>query len=148
MLSVSHAATGALIASKLPNPLLYIPLAIGVHFLEDAVPHWDMGTGLTSGKRTRRDAAILGVIDLIMALAVVYFFWQNGQTELQTNTWLGAFFAISPDIVESPRTFLKLDFKFLKHFHWLHEWVHTSTPNMLVGLTPQILLLVVIWFLR
>jgi hypothetical protein len=148
MLSVSHAATGAFIASKLPHPLLYIPLAIGLHFLEDWIPHWDAGTGLTNGNRTRRAAFVLGLIDLFAAAGLVYFFWQAGQTSLQTHVWVGALAALSPDLVGAPKMFLGIEFKFMKKFHAFHEYVHTSTPQILIGLLPQALLIGVIWFLR
>lgn len=148
MLSVSHAATGALIAAKLPHPLLYIPLAIAAHFLEDSIPHWDAGTGLTNGKRTKGVAFILGLIDLVAAMGLIYLFWQSGQSALQTHIWLGAVAGLSPDLVGAPSMFLGLDFKFLKHFHAFHKFVHTSTPKMLMGLLPQAILIGVIYFIR
>jgi hypothetical protein len=146
MLSISHAATGAFIASKLPHPALYIPLAIAAHFFEDWIPHWDMGTGLTNGTRTRRDAFLLGVIDLFVALAIVYWLWQADQSSLQTNIWIGAFSGLLPDFIEAPRTFLNIRFPFLQKIHDFHATFHHSIPNKLLGLLPQIAVLgVIIW---
>lgn len=148
MLSVSHVATGAFIATKVSNPLLSIPLILASHYLEDWIPHWDVGTGLSNGTRSRRTAFILEIFDLITAAAVVYFFWQNGQVDFHTQAWFGAFVALTPDFIEAPRNFLKIEPWFIKPLNDFHHRFHHSTPNMLLGLAPQVLLLVILWFLR
>jgi len=38
MLSLAHATTGAFVASKFTHPLIYIPLAIGLHYVQDWIP--------------------------------------------------------------------------------------------------------------
>jgi hypothetical protein len=81
-------------------------------------------------------------------VAIVYFFWQQGQTTLHINAWMGAFVGLVPDFIEAPRNFLKMEPWFLKPLNQFHHNFHHSTPNMLIGLTPQILLLLVIWWLR
>ncbi len=43
MLATPHALVGAIIASKVHNPALGIPIAFFSHFLFDLVPHWDWG---------------------------------------------------------------------------------------------------------
>lgn len=148
MLSVAHAATGALIASKLPNPLIYIPLAVAAHFLEDWIPHWDVGTGLTNGKRTKTAAFVMEIVDLILTVVMIYFFWQNQSPVWQTHVWFGALAALSPDLLATPNMFLGWQLPILKHLDKFHDKVHFSTPNIVVGLLPQVLVLVVIWFLR
>ena len=74
MLSVSHAATGAFIASKLPHPALYIPLTLAAHYLQDWIPHWDVGTGLSNGTRSKRTAMILEIFDLAASVGLIYWF--------------------------------------------------------------------------
>lgn len=148
MLSVSHAATGALIAAKLPHPLLYIPLALAANYLQDWIPHWDFGTGLSNGTRTRRTAFLLEIVDMIATIGLVYWLWQHGQSALQTHIWLGAFVALGPDFLEAPRNFLKSEPAFLKPLNAFHHKFHHSTPKVLLGLAPQVVLLGVIWFLR
>lgn len=44
MTATGHAVIGALIAAKVGNPALAIPLAILSHVAADAFPHWDPGT--------------------------------------------------------------------------------------------------------
>lgn len=148
MLSIPHALTGAFIASKLPHPLLYIPLAFAFHYLEDWIPHWDVGTGLTKGTRKRSTAIKLEMIDLAITVAMVYFFWKDQPQALQYHIWLGAFAGLLPDFLESPRNFLKWEPAVFKPLNNLHGYFHFSTPNMLIGLFPQLVVVAVIWLLR
>ena len=77
MLSIPHALTGAFIASKVPYPLVYIPLTLACHYLQDWMPHWDVGTGLSTGKRKRSTAILLELVDLAITAVLIYFFWSN-----------------------------------------------------------------------
>jgi hypothetical protein len=148
MLSIPHALTGAFVASKLPHPLLYIPIAFAFHYLEDWIPHWDVGTGLSKGTRKRTTAIQLEFIDLAITAALVFFFWKDADPALMTHIWAGALAGLMPDFLESPRNFLKWEPALIKPLNNLHAMFHYSTPNMLVGLMPQIIVVCVIWFLR
>lgn len=148
MLSVPHALTGAFIASKLPHPLLYIPLAFAFHYLQDWTPHWDVGTGLSNGTRKRSTAIKLEFVDLAVTIALVYLFWAHQPLELQMHIWAGAFVGLMPDFMEAPRNFLKWEPAFLKPLNNIHGYFHHSTPNMVLGLAPQIIIVLVIWLLR
>lgn len=147
MLSISHAATGAFIAAKLPNPLLYIPLTLASHYIEDWIWHWDVGTGLTSGKRKRIHAFLFELVDLAIAAGIVWWMMQTkSDPTLQLHMAVGAFTGLVPDFVEAPRNFLKYNPWFIKPFNKFHHSVHRSTPNMALGLYPQTLLLAaVLW---
>lgn len=154
MLSISHAATGAVIAVKLGNPYLAIPIIIMSHYLEDAVPHWDAGTGLGSGKKTRKSALIHGLVDLALAGLVVLLMYPHlrfGILDLEfwreTPVW-GAFFGLLPDFMEAPRNFLKYEPSWLRPINRFHHSFHHSIPSMCDGLAPQILLLGILWFYR
>lgn len=148
MLSIPHALTGAYVASKLPNPLLYIPLAFAFHYLQDWIPHWDVGTGLSKGTRKRSTAIKLELIDLAITVTMVYLFWRDASPDLMIHIWAGAFAGLTPDFMESPRNFLKWEPAFLKPLNNLHGHFHFSTPNMVVGLVPQVIVVLMIWFLR
>jgi hypothetical protein len=147
MLSVSHSLTGAFIASQLPHPLLYVPLTLAAHYLEDWIPHWDVGTGLSNGTRKRQTAILLEFVDLAATIALVYVLFQSRQPAVMYHVWFGAFIGLLPDFMEAPRNFLKWEPRFLKPFNNFHHWFHHSTPNMLVGLTPQLIVVVAIAFL-
>ncbi|HKY73689.1 MAG TPA: hypothetical protein VJ246_00030 [Patescibacteria group bacterium] len=158
MLSISHAATGAFLAAKLQHPLLYIPATLASHYLEDWVLHWDVGTGLTNGTRKRTHAFFLELIDLALAGTIVLWMYPtNPLSAIQhffTGQWtgldpyFGAFLGLLPDFIEAPRNFLRWNPWFLKPFNTFHHAVHNSTPNMLLGLMPQVVVLAAILWLR
>lgn len=148
MLSISHSLTGAFIATKLPIPGVYIPTVMASHYLEDWIPHWDVGTGLSSGKRKRTTAIILELGELVISFGLVYFFFQYGHATVQWPAWIGAFIGLLPDFLEAPRNFLKWEPGFLRPINNLHALFHHSTPDMIFGLTPQVVTIVAIWLLR
>lgn len=52
MTATSHAIIGTVIAVKIGNPVLAVPLAIASHILADLIPHWDTATNAkTKGKK-------------------------------------------------------------------------------------------------
>ena len=53
MTATGHALIGTVIAAKIVNPALAIPIALGSHFLADAIPHWDTGTNRDKKSKTR-----------------------------------------------------------------------------------------------
>ena len=148
MLSISHSLTGAFIATKLPSPFLFIPLIFLSHYLEDWIPHWDMGTGLSSGKRSRRAALLLEVGELALTFSLVYWFWQAGTGVLNSTAWAGAFVGLVPDFLEAPRNFLKWEPQLIKPLNQIHGFFHHSTPNMAFGLVPQVLVVVMVALLK
>lgn len=120
MTATGHAIIGAIIAVKIGNPALSVPLALASHLLADAIPHWDEGT---NGK-TKDKARIIkeAVIDVIFGFVLSYLliFLLFPQTNLlyafliiiiaQLLDWLTApwyFFGIKP---------FKIFYKFQKLF--------------------------------
>lgn len=156
MLSISHAVTGAFIAVKIGNPVLSIPLILLSHYLADAVPHWDAGTGLGNGSKTRSMAIKHGIIDLALAGILVLIMFptaipliRESRIMIQDYSPLwGAFFALLPDFLESPRNFLRYEPAWLRPINRFHHSFHHSIPRILDGLAPQFLLLVILWIFR
>ncbi|MEO8581832.1 MAG: hypothetical protein ABI425_04660 [Patescibacteria group bacterium] len=149
MLSISHVATGAFIASKVSNPLIAIPLILASHFLEDWIPHWDVGTGLTNGTRKKESAFGMEIVELVLSFVIVYFFFQFHQTTtFPLWTYVGGFVGLIPDFLEFPRNFFHWEPFWLEPINKFHGIFHHSTPNMVVGLTPQFILLLVIFLLK
>lgn len=148
MLSIPHSLTGAFIASKLGNPILYAPLTLASHYLQDWIPHWDCGTGLSSGKRKRSTAILLELVDLALTVVLVYYFFQKGESSIQWHIWIGALFGIVPDLLEAPRNFLKWEPGFLKPINAFHAKFHESIPVIWLGLAPQVIVVLAIWLLR
>lgn len=145
MLSISHALTGAFLATKISNPILYIPAVLASHYVEDWILHWDVGTGLTNGSRKRSTAIFLELFDLGFALVLVYFLFQANKQGLNMNAWLGTFLGLLPDFMEAPRNFLKFNPWWLKPFNDFHHGFHHSTPDIMLGLAPQIVVVALVF---
>lgn len=148
MLSIPHSLTGAFLASQLPHPFIYIPGAVAAHYLEDWIPHWDFGTGLSTGKRSIITALFLEILELVVAFGLLYWFFQAGHSEIRWHIWLGALAGILPDLIDAPKNFLKLDLPFIKPLTDLHHFFHHSTPHVFFGLVPQILVVIAVYVLK
>jgi hypothetical protein len=148
MLSIAHGATGALIASKIPNPFISIPLALLSHYAEDRVPHWDVGQGLVSGKGSKK-AAFLNELffDFPLSIIFIYVFFQMGHP-LDWKVWLGWFLGLLPDFLEFPYIFLNMRFTPIKQLARIHKWAHRSTPSKFWGLLPQLFVILLILVLK
>lgn len=107
-----------------------------------------MGTGLTNGKRKRRTALILELIEMGIAFILVYFFWQYGHSEVNLNAWIGAGISLIPDFLEAPRNFVQREPKIIQPLNALHGAFHHSTPNMIFGLAPQLAIASAIFLMR
>jgi len=148
MLSIAHAATGAFIATKVANPALSIPLIIISHFVEDYIPHWDVGQGLTKKIKSHRAAFFQELLtDFPASILIVFFFFQFGRP-FSPLPWLGWFVALLPDFLEFPYLFLGWRFFPIKQLAAIHRYFHHSTPKKIIGLIPQVLLLVLIYIFK
>ncbi|MDR0463414.1 MAG: hypothetical protein LBG64_04310 [Pseudomonadales bacterium] len=147
MMSITHAVSGAYIASVLPNPLLYVPLALACHYAQDFIPHWDFGTGIKKGVRSIKATFMFALIDLIIAALLIMIFWQQTPFDFNIHIWMGAFAGIFPDLMEAPTTFLGMKMKFLRPLAHLHDVVHHSTTSIAWGILPQLLIIVTVGYL-
>ena len=142
MLSTTHSLTSALIVSKIPSPAISFPLIIISHYLIDAIPHWDTGSGLKSGTKDKKTAFIQTLIDLIFAATAVFFLFQVGKA-LSTKLWLGVFVGTLPDLAEAPANFL--DYRPFP-INWLekfHDYFHRSW-KLPYGLIPQVIIVAIV----
>lgn len=146
MLSITHAATGAFIATKIPNPIISIPLILASHYLEDYILHWDVGTGLSSGKKKPSQAIKQELVDMLLTGIFIFLFFQTSTTQINFFAWGGAFVALLPDFLEAPRNFLHWEPKLLSPLNQFHHYFHRSTPDMIRGLAPQAVVLILVAF--
>jgi len=70
MTATGHAIIGTVIAAKVGDPLLAIPLALASHIVADAIPHWDTATNLN--KKGRKKVIADSVCDLIVGFVLSY----------------------------------------------------------------------------
>lgn len=101
MTAVNHALTGTLIGLVIGQPLAAVPLAIGSHFVCDALPHF--GTGLPD-KVVLKTRAFR---DYLFAEALLCFLLVAVLAILRPDHWLlaavCAFAAAAPDLVSVRR---------------------------------------------
>lgn len=118
MTATGHAIIGTVIAAKVANPVIAIPIAIASHFLADAFPHWD--TGYHRKQKTKRKFLVESAIDVGLGFLISYglivlFF---PQTSL-TYAFLMVIMAQLPDWLTAP--YLFLDVKFAP-FCWFYDF--------------------------
>lgn len=127
MTATGHAIIGAVIAAKIGNPQLAIPIALVSHVLADLTPHWDLGT---NGNITKdKDIVIKTFTDVLFGFVIS--FAMLGIFFPGTNpAYAFSIIIISqlPDWLAFPYLFLKIDvppfnwvYKFQKVFHWEME---------------------------
>jgi hypothetical protein len=117
MTATGHALVGTVIAAKVGNPALAIPIAIASHFLCDALPHWD--TGYAREKESKKRFVTATTIDVVLGfvlsyLVIILFF--------PATSLLYAFAIIItaqlPDWLTAPYLFLDWDFP---PFNWFYQ---------------------------
>ena len=129
MTATSHAIIGTVIAARIGNPALAIPIALASHFLVDALPHWD--TSYHRRSKSRRKFLIETILDFAIGLVLSYLliFFVFPSTNL-----IYAFFMIlvsqSPDWLTAPYLFLNWNFP---PFTWFYKFqkifdIHLGLP--------------------
>jgi len=150
VLELPHTAIGAVIASKIPNPFLAIPLAFLSHFVADFFPHWNPHLYTETkklGKPTRKSNIIVAcdtAFSLIFGFFVAFRFWPN--TGRILTTLATCFAAVAPDAVEGLYFYLGVKTKFLeKLIEFQHK--HQFNINLIPGLISQGVVLVICFYL-
>lgn len=106
MIELAHAATGGLIAYKLGNPLLSIPLALASHFLIDLLPHWNPHLGREKKKfgKIKKETLFVIFLDCFIGLAIGLYLASLVLPDIRRAIFIlaGCFFGILPDLIEAP----------------------------------------------
>lgn len=71
MTATAHAVIGTVIAAKVGNPAIGIPLAIASHIAADLFPHWDTATNIAIKGKKR--VIIESFADVILGFVISYF---------------------------------------------------------------------------
>ena len=144
MVSIAHAVTGAFIASRLPQPSIYVPLCLASHFLLDYVHHYDVGVAMKKYHFNKKQIVFWEALDLIGAVALVAIFFQQTPGHFSPNIWTGAFTGILPDLIEASNFFFHRPMNIFRPFYYFHEHYHHSTQVFWWGVVPQIILVSII----
>ena len=109
MTATGHALIGTVIAAKIGNPALAVPIAFASHFAADAIPHWDTGYHRRQKSKQRffTQTFVDVAIGFILAYGLIRLFFPS------TN-YTYAFFIILiaqlPDWLTAPYLFFDMDF--------------------------------------
>lgn len=151
MLETPHVFIGAAIATKIPNPLIAIPLAFASHFVLEMVPHWNPHLNTETekfGHVTKRSTWIV-VADSTLALVsgsyVAYQALPN--TGHAITILLACFASILPDLVEAPYFFLRFKNKLIAKWIALQKSIQSDTTFFPGSLTQFIVILASIFWI-
>lgn len=140
MTATGHAIIGTVIAAKVGNPALAIPIALGSHVLADYFPHWDTGTNRKSKSKKRfwMDTILDVLVGISLSLLILKFIFPG--TDL-IYAFLIILAASSPDILTAP--YLFLDWKF-PPFSWAYKFqkLFDSKRGLPWGFMNQVAILV------
>ncbi|MCX6706262.1 MAG: hypothetical protein NTV24_04145 [Candidatus Woesebacteria bacterium] len=149
MLETPHALLGAVIAVKLGNPALSIPIAFASHFILEKVPHWNphlTKETIKYGQPTKQSTTIV-IIDSSLALILgsAIAFSQAPNTAMVIGTLLSSFAAVLPDLIEAPYFFLKVrNNKYIKRWIKFQKGIQVDAPPFW-GLLTQVLTIAAIF---
>jgi len=142
MTATGHAVLGTIIAAKVGNPALAIPLAIASHVAADIFPHWDTATN--TSKKGKKRAIIDSFIDLVfgflLSYTIVFFLFP------QTNLFYVLFLILvsqSLDWLMLPYYFFRINFPLFK---WAYKFQKSFNHSLDKpwGIINQIAVLVLI----
>ncbi len=144
MTATGHALIGTVIAAKVGNPILAIPIAIASHFLADAIPHWD--TGYHRAQKSKRKFFIESAMDVflgfLLSYALIFLFFPA--TNL-SYAFLIIIMAQLPDWLTAP--YLFFDMKFAP-FCWVYKLQKKfdTTKDLPWGFVNQVIAILIIIF--
>lgn len=153
MLETPHVMVAAAIATKIGNPLLAIPLALGSHFLLERIPHWNPHLKTETDKygKPTTQTTIITTIDAVTALISGSLIAARAlpNTGHTITILLACFFSVLPDLVESPYFFMGVRNELLiKYIAWQKSIQEDA--KLIPGLLTQLAIIgaSLFWILR
>lgn len=156
MFLTTHALASGLLAEKISNPLVTYPLILVTHFLMDSLPHWDFGSyageelqkkGQIKSLRKRIKLGILGAIDISLALILAYLVFRK-IILVKPEIIGGVLVGLLPDFLEVPPLFLNWRPFPLNKFEEFHSHRLHKSAKFPLGLLPQIIILILVFWLH
>lgn len=151
VLETPHVTIGAAIATKIPNPLISIPLALGSHFILEKVPHWNphLNTELKKYGQVTRKSTVIVAIDVLVSLTIGFWAASRMMPDYGRagGLLLACFAASLPDIVEGPYFFLNTRSKIIEKWILFQKSLQTDT-SVIPGLVTQLVtVLAALWWI-
>lgn len=137
MLIAAHSIGGSLAGEVIGNPFLAFLLGIVLHYLLDAIPHYDTTDG---GKFTKRQL-ILILVDALFGFILLFIMLDKSCNVYAF--WAGALGGIAPDLIDNLpyiKSWTSRN-KFFKLFLRFHTSIQKNTVYWLYGLIIQYLII-------
>ncbi len=138
MLELAHALTGGVIAYKIGNPFLALPLSFLSHFAIDLLPHWNPHIAEEKKKygHISHKSIIIIAVDCLIGLSLGLFlaFKVLPNTGRSVVILLGCLLGILPDLAEAPFFFANLKNKHIKklmEFQGNHQVNVSLVPGLI-----------------
>lgn len=151
MLELPHVVIGATIASKIPNPLISLPLAFLSHLLLDLVPHWnpELYREHRQYGRPLRLSNLIVIADVILSLAAGFWIASRVLPNIAQALVIlfACFAAVVIDVIEGFYFYLGAKNKFLKNlisFQRRHQGRVPLTPGLLTQIITILLSLYIL----
>ena len=135
MLTSSHSITAGTIGMAVGNPVLAFLLGIVIHFLLDAIPHYDT---TDKGKLTFRQWVFI-LFDLTLAIMIIFLLIRPEISWKNAFLW-GAAGGILPDILDDIPLW-KAQFRKTrvgKVVHSIHGGIQKWQPSVFPGIAIQV----------
>jgi hypothetical protein len=141
VLETPHVIIGAAIATKVQNPLLSLPLALGSHFLLEKIPHWNPHLNTEKHKygKITKQSTIIVLADSTLALGSGLLIALQKMPNLGSVAVVLAacLLSILPDLIEAPYFFLGIDNPYIVRWIKFQKSIQTDAKPFW-GLTAQL----------
>jgi len=151
MLETPHVFIGAAIATKIPNPLIAIPLAFASHFILEMVPHWNPHLNSETDKfgHVTKKSTLIVIADSSLALVSGCFIAYQAlpNTGHAITILLACLASILPDLIEAPYFFLKIKNKFIAKWITFQKSIQSDTTVVSGAITQLVTIFAAIFWI-
>jgi hypothetical protein len=140
MLLGAHLMAGAVAGEYVDNPYLAFVAGVILHFILDAIPHFDT---TDDNKLTFRQLSLI-TIEGVVGVTILYFCYQDFSIH-KLSFLAGALGGIFPDLLDNVPFWEKRFQKnvFGRNFHFLHKSVQSIKLTPIPGLAIQYIIIAV-----
>jgi len=139
MLIAAHSISAGVVGEVIRNPILAFLLGFVLHFVLDAIPHFDT---TDDGKFTKRQAVLLA-IDGIIGLVFLVYLYMNSSFRL--SFMAGVFGGLLPDILDNVPWWEEKfrSSKFGSVFHSFHDKIQSIKLKPILGISIQYIIIII-----
>ncbi len=145
MTATGHALIGTIIAAKIGNPYIALPIAFFSHIVADLIPHWDAGTHGRSKKKEqlRFEAGIDVIVGFVASYTLVFMVFPG--TNL-IYVFINIIVAQGIDWLTAPYYMFNFKMQPFKFFHRISSITNTKLDKPW-GIISQALVILILLFI-